>query len=68
MKRHAPISSIYSLGQVPQSRDEWEEWARIEKLRRAAWRRARIVAVGIAELPEPLRTQMQAWARERYGE
>ena len=68
MKGCAAISPIYKRGQSAGPRDEMVEFARIEKLRREAWRRAGIVAVTPAELPEPLRTQLQAWARDTYGE
>jgi hypothetical protein len=46
---------------------DWEVWNRIERLRRRAWLETGVVAILPADLPEPLRSQIQAWAEEQYG-
>lgn len=67
MSRYAPISAIYRQGEPEPPPDPMAQWARVERMRRQAWRNARIVAVSPDELPEPLGKMLRSWAEEHYG-
>lgn len=61
------ISSIYRHGHPEPDSDPLTTYARIEALRRKAWRERKVVAVSLRELPEPLRTALSEWAEANYG-
>lgn len=67
MRGQPSISPIYRQGQPVTVADDIEAWGRIERLRRAAWREAGVISVTVKELPDGLRSQMEAWAVENYG-
>lgn len=67
MRGNAPISSIYAHGQPASDTDPLATYARIENLRRRAWRERGIISAHINELSEPLRSQMRDWMEANYG-
>lgn len=67
MKGHASISPIYRLGQPNQEIDPFVTFARIDALRRKAWRELGVISLKIDELPEELREPVKQWAEREYG-
>lgn len=67
MKGQPNISAVYRLAAPDTPPDDIEQWGRIERLRRAAWRDAGVIAVSPNELPEPLAGQIKSWAEDAYG-
>ncbi len=62
------ISRVYALGAKNHAQDGIAMFARIEHLRRKAWRLNGVVAVQPSELPQELAAKITAWAVEQYGE
>lgn len=60
--RNAPISSVYRMGPKAEAQDPLEQWGRVERMRREAWRRHGLILVKPEELPEPLASGIRAWA------
>lgn len=67
MRGQAPISSVYRQAQYDAPEPDWEQWSRIERLRRKAWKERGVVSVIVSELPDPLRDEIKSWAEENYG-
>lgn len=67
MRGEAAISPVYRLGQKPEEQDPLEQYGRIERLRRKAWRDLGIVAVPVDQMPDTLRYQLESWAEAEYG-
>lgn len=67
MRGQPAISSVYRMGQSDQPRDPFVTFARIDALRRKAWRECGVLAIRVEELPEELQQQMKDWAEREYG-
>jgi hypothetical protein len=55
------------MGQDDQTRDPFVTFARIDALRRKAWRELGVISLRIEELPVDLQQQMKDWAEREYG-
>jgi hypothetical protein len=67
MRGQPAISTIWKQVQSHAAADPFEEFNRIERMRRLAWQRCGVVAVQLADLPEDLRDQMRSHMEGLYG-
>lgn len=67
MKGDPTISPIYLEAEPNPQEPDWEQWSRIERLRRKAWLEAGVISIVPSDLPEHLRAEIIAWAEESYG-
>lgn len=67
MRGQPTISPIYRIGERDDAPDPLEQWGRIERMRRKAWRDHGVVSVRPSELPHDLALKIIEWAERSYG-